>query len=201
MDSFKVPPLRGPVNDYAKILDPSTKEKLNQILRQLKKESQGTELAILTLPNLEGLSIEQASFAVVDAWQLGGEKKDNGILLLISKKERRIRIEVGQGHEGNLTDAYAKRIIDEIMVPLMQSGDTNSSILLGVYQITQKIHPEIDVKHLFKGVQIDRSTFPSKGRARRSTKKITQLDRNPFHCSHQPHLWRARRLSWPTGGI
>ena len=147
-DSFQVPPLRGLVNDHAEIINPSVRIKLNQVLRSLKERSQGTEIAILTVPNLGGQSIEQASFAVVDAWGLGDKEKDNGVLLLVAQKEKRIRIEVGQGHEGNLTDAQAKRIIDETMVPLMRSSNPSDSILLGVFQIAQAVHPEIDLSPL-----------------------------------------------------
>ncbi len=146
--SFKVPPLRGPVNDYADMIDNRTELQLNHALRVLKKQSGGTELAVLTVPSLEGNSLEQASFDIVDHWKIGSEEKDNGVLLFIAKKERRIRIEVGQGHEGTLTDAYAKRIIDEAMVPMMRSGDSNGAILVGVFQIIRRIHPEINMEPL-----------------------------------------------------
>ena len=146
--SFKVPPLRGPVNDYANMIDERTEAQLTQTLRVLKKQSGGTELAVLTVPGLEGNSLEQASFDIVDHWKLGDKEKDNGVLLFIAKKERRIRIEVGQGHEGTLTDAYAKRIIDEAMVPMMRSGDSSGSILIGVFQIIKRIHPEINMETL-----------------------------------------------------
>ena len=146
--AFEVPRLRGPVNDYANIIDNNIEQQLNYALRVLKKQSGGTELAVLTVPSLEGSAIEQASFSVVDSWGLGNEKKDNGLLLLIAQKEKRIRIEVGQAHEGRLTDAHAKRIIDETMVPMMRSGDPNGSILIGVLQITQKTHPEVDMQSL-----------------------------------------------------
>lgn len=145
---FKVPPLRGPVNDYAHIVPPHTEQQLNQALKTLKKLSGGTELAILTLPQLAGLSIEQASFRIVDQWGLGDRQKDNGVLLLIAQKERRIRIEVGQSHEATLTDAYAKRIIDEFMVPLMRMGKPSQSLLVGTMEIIKRIHPEIKMDSL-----------------------------------------------------
>ena len=168
--AFKPPPLRGPINDYANILNESTERQLGQALRSLKKQAGGTELAVLTLPTLEGLSIEQASFAVVDSWGLGGSKKDNGVLLLIAQKERRIRIEVGQGFEGQLTDAYAKRIVDESMVPLMRSGDPNGSVLVGVLQIVQRIHPKMDMKPF-----LQQGKYPGKKRGLRSKKSLNWI--------------------------
>ncbi len=149
--SFKPPPLRGPVSDYADIIDNNTERQLNHALRILKKRGGGTELAVLTVSSLEGSTIEQASFNVVDHWGLGSKEKDNGVLLLIAKKERRIRIEVGQDHEGALTDAHAKRIIDEAMVPMMRSGNPSGAVLIGVFQITKRIHPEVDMESLLGG--------------------------------------------------
>ena len=164
--SFKVPPLRGPVNDYANMIDDKTETQLDRALRIFKKQSGGTELAVLTVPSLEGSSLEQASLDVVDHWRLGSREKDNGVLLFIAKKERRIRIEVGQGHEGNLSDAYAKRIIDEAMVPMMRSGNPSRSILIGVFQIAKRAHPEINMESLLgqknlmqKTSRLDQKTF------------------------------------------
>jgi uncharacterized protein len=70
---------------------------------------------------------------------------------MVAKAERRIRIEVGQGLEGNLPDAHAKRIIDEAMTPLFRSGNVDQGILVGVYQIAQRVHPDLDVVPLFQG--------------------------------------------------
>lgn len=130
------------------MLSPKVARQIRSAVIQLKKNT-GTEIAVLTLKNLEGLSIEQASIQVVDHWKLGSAEKDNGVLLLIAQEERQIRIEVGRGLEGNLTDAYSKRIISEIMVPLFRSGDVNKGVLLGVLQIAQRAHPDIDVSQLF----------------------------------------------------
>ncbi|GAH06480.1 unnamed protein product, partial [marine sediment metagenome] len=95
---FKVPRLSAPVVDTAGILTRSTKASLNSLLHELRKKT-GTQLAILTVPSLNQVPLEQASIQVVDAWKLGDERGDRGVLLLISKKDRKVRIEVGQGHE------------------------------------------------------------------------------------------------------
>jgi len=133
------------------MLSAATIDRLESALRAL-QQTGGTQLVVLTLPNLSGLSIEQASIQIVDAWKLGTEKRDNGVLLLIAKQEHRMRIEVGQGLEGVLTDAYSKRIIDESIQPLFRAGDFDSGILVGVYQIARITNPEVDLSPYLEGV-------------------------------------------------
>lgn len=147
---FKVPPLSGPVVDQANMLSPSFKRQLTQSLYDLRKLSGGDilEIAVLTVPDLGGLPIEQASIQVVDEWKLGGAKHDNGLLLMIAEKERKIRIEVGQGLEGSVTDAFSMQVIDS-MTPLFRSGQVNEGVLLGVMSIAQKALPDKDVSAIF----------------------------------------------------
>jgi uncharacterized protein len=145
---FSVPALRDPVNDHAGMISNEVQTQINQALIQL-HEAGGTQIAVLTVESLNGLSIEQASIQVVDKWQLGSKASDNGILLMVAKEERKIRIEVGQGAEGELTDSYSKRIIDESMTPLFRSGNISEGILVGVFQIAQVANPNIDVKPFF----------------------------------------------------
>ena len=149
-DAFEVPPLTGAVVDRAGMLSPATRERLEGALRELKRKG-GTQLAVLTVPDLSGLTIEQASIRIVDAWQLGGEKADDGVLLLLARDERRVRIEVGQGLEGDLTDAFAKRIVDEAMTPLFKSGDFDAGVTVGVYQIARVTNPEVDLRPFLEG--------------------------------------------------
>lgn len=132
------------------MLSRSTEAQLGQAIRQIQSKG-GPQIAVLTIPDLSGGTIEQASIAVTDKWKLGTKNKDNGVLLLIAKKERQVRIEVGQGLEGSLTDAYSKRIVDEAMVPLFRSGSVDQGVLLGVAQIVQKTNPDLDVAKLFGG--------------------------------------------------
>lgn len=148
-ESFQVPRLTGPVVDNGGFLSPAAERQIAAALMTVKRKGGGTEIGVLTVPDLGGLTIEQASIQVADAWRLGSDAEDNGVLLLVAKKERRVRIEVGQGLEGVLTDAHSKRIIDETIVPLFRSGDTEQAILLGVYQVAKRTNPELDLKQIF----------------------------------------------------
>jgi uncharacterized protein len=148
-DQFQVPRLSGPVVDEGSFLSASAKNQISVALVEIKRLGGGTEIAVLTVDNLGGLTIEQASIQVADQWKLGSADKDNGVLLMFAKKERRARIEVGQGLEGNLTDAHAKRIIEETIIPLFRSGNTDQGILLGVYQVAQRTNPNINLEQIF----------------------------------------------------
>lgn len=151
--AFDVPRLTGPVMDQAGMLSAAAERQISAALQNLKKQPTGVQIAVLTVPDLQGESIEGASIQVVDQWKLGSADKDNGVLVLVAKKERKIRIEVGQGLEGDLPDAWAKRIIDEAMTPLFRSGNVDQGVLVGVFQIAQRTHPGIDVTPLFQGSQ------------------------------------------------
>jgi uncharacterized protein len=157
-EDFEVPKLTGAVVDRAGLLMPVTRQRLEGALRDLQRKG-GTQLVVLTLPNLSGLTIEQASIRVVDAWELGGEEADNGVLLLVARDERRVRIEVGQGLEGELPDAFAKRIVDEAMTPLFKSGDFDGGVTIGVYQIAKVTNPAVNLlPHLEGSLRAQRTT-------------------------------------------
>jgi len=147
---LEIPALRSAVTDQAGILSPATRQQLESALRQLQSVG-GTQLAVLTVPDLAGLTIEQASILVVDAWKLGSKKADKGVLLLVARDERKVRIEVGQGLEGALTDAYSKRIIDEGITPLFRQGDMNGGVIMGVYQIARTTNPDVDLRPYLEG--------------------------------------------------
>lgn len=156
---FEVPPLRSAVTDRAGILSQATRQQLEAALRELQRRG-GTQLAVLTVPDLGGLTIEQASIRVADAWKLGSEEADDGVLLMVARDERRVRIEVGQGLEGVLTDAWSKRIIDEAITPLFRQGDMDGGVTVGVYQIARITNPEVDLASALEGRQGPRSTRP-----------------------------------------
>ena len=142
--AIDVPVLRKPVSDLANLVDISQEKILDQKLKQLQKEG-GSQLAILTIPSLDEESIEGFSIRVTDKWQLGDQEKDNGILLLIAKKERLIRIEVGQGLEGVLTDAYASRIIRNVISPAFKTGDFTGGIISGIASILSYTDPNFEL--------------------------------------------------------
>ncbi len=145
---FKIPALTGPVVDAAGVLSGDVASTIENGLRKL-AASGGTQINVLTVPSLGGLEIEQASIKITDAWKLGGAKTDNGILLLVAPSERRVRIEVGQGLEGSLTDAYSNRIIRDVITPEFKRRDYSRGILLGVAEIVQHTNPNVDVNSLF----------------------------------------------------
>ena len=142
---FEVPTLTGPVVDDADILDPATRQAIERGLFALKEQG-GSQINVLTVSSLGGLSIEEAGIKVFDKWKLGTQKTDNGVVLLVAPNERKMRIEVGRGLEGTLTDVDSKRIIEESILPLFRSGDMSSGVLVGVYQIAKRTDPTFDMR-------------------------------------------------------
>jgi uncharacterized protein len=126
-----IPKLQGYVNDYANLISGSSRAKLEEELRSF-EQSDSTQLVILTLSSLEGETVEDYSIKVVEAWKLGKARKDNGILFLVSKNDRQMRIEVGRGLEGRLTDLMAGRIIDLVVKPRFKRGDFDGGVTAGV---------------------------------------------------------------------
>ena len=126
-----VPKLQGYVNDYAGMISPSAKVKIEEELRAF-EQSDSTQIVILTIPSLEGENIEEFSIKVAEVWKIGQQQRDNGILLIVSKQERKIRIEVGRGLEGKLTDLMAGRIIDQVIKPRFKQGDFDGGFITGV---------------------------------------------------------------------
>ncbi len=129
--ALNVPRLQGYVNDYAHMVSGSARTKLEEELKSF-EQSDSTQLVILTIPSLEGEPPEDYSIKVVEAWKLGQARKDNGILLLVSKDDRKMRIEVGRGLEGRLTDLTAGRIIDLAIKPRFKRGDFDGGFAAGV---------------------------------------------------------------------
>jgi len=126
-----VPKLQGYVNDYAGMISPPAKSKIEEGLRAF-EQSDSTQIVILTVPSLEGDDLEKFGIKVAEAWKIGQKGKDNGAILIVSKQERKIRIEVGYGLEGRLTDLAAGRIIDLVIKPRFQQGDFDGGFIAGV---------------------------------------------------------------------
>jgi uncharacterized protein len=121
-----VPPLRGRVNDLAGLLSPNTVQLVEKELAAL-ESSDSTQMVVLTVPSLEGETIEGFAIKTAQQWGIGRKGKDNGALLVVSKGDRSVRIEVGRGLEGSLTDALTGRIIDHVIVPEFKKGDFNAA--------------------------------------------------------------------------
>ena len=128
------PALTGRVVDQANVIAPETRTALNQKLADLEAKS-GIQLVVATVSSLDGEEIEPYANALFRHWALGQKDKNNGVLLLLAPKERRVRIEVGYGLEGTLTDAVSKIIIVNAMAPRFRTGDFGGGIVRGVDDI------------------------------------------------------------------
>jgi uncharacterized protein len=129
-----VPFLTGRVTDNAEILTADTRRAVTKSLKA-HEERTGNQIAVLTVPALEGESIEEYAVAVFNAWKLGKKGQDNGLLVIIATNDRRMRIEVGYGLEGVMPDAAAGRIIRNVMAPRFKTGDYNDGVVDGVKAI------------------------------------------------------------------
>ena len=129
--ALDVPPLKGRVNDYAGLLQRDRANALEQRLAAF-ENSTGHQIVVLTVPSLEGEPIENFGIEVGDKWKIGKKGFDNGAILIVSQKDRRLRIEVGYGLEGVLPDAIANRIIQEQIIPRFRDGDFAGGIEAGV---------------------------------------------------------------------
>lgn len=131
----EVPFLAGRVNDLAGLLSESARTELEVRLETL-EEATGTQVAILTIPSLDGEVLEDYSLRVAETWKLGRGNFDDGALLLISRDDRKMRLEVGYGLEGTIPDAYSKRILDDVMRPRFRSGDFDGGVIAAVDAIS-----------------------------------------------------------------
>ena len=129
--AVEVPFLTGRVTDNAQILSDETRKTITANLKA-HEEKTTNQIAVLTVPTLEGVSIEEYATAAFNTWKLGQKGKDNGILLIVAPKDRKMRIEVGYGLEGTMTDGIAGSIIRNVMTPLFKSNDYDKGIDKGV---------------------------------------------------------------------
>lgn len=136
-----VPPLSARVTDLTSTLDAVQKQQLETRLAQF-EEKKGAQIAVLLIPTTQPETIEQYGIRVVDAWKLGRKGIDDGVLLLIAKDDRTLRIEVGYGLEGVLPDAVAKQIISETITPHFKRGDYYAGIATGIEQLLKVIEGE-----------------------------------------------------------
>lgn len=138
---LEVPALKGRVNDYGNILSAPAEHQLDAVLKELER-TDSTQIVVLTIPSLEGEDIEGFSMRVAEQWKIGQKGNDNGAILLISKNDRKLRIEVGYGLEGSLTDLTSGRIIRDIIVPYFKRGDFDAGVSNGVYAMIQAVRGE-----------------------------------------------------------
>lgn len=139
--ALDVPRLSGRVQDMASILSADTERRLDAFLKDF-EAGDSTQIVVLTLPTLEGEPLEDYAIRVAQTWSLGQKGKDNGALLLVAVAERRVRIEVGYGLEGRLTDLLAGRIVDQEITPRFKQKDFDGGVLAGVTAMAQAVRGE-----------------------------------------------------------
>src|SRR6187399_2744973 len=132
--AINFPALTGRVVDQANIIQSDTRAAIEQKSADLEEKS-GIQLVVATVNSLEGQEIEPYANELFRKWALGEKKKNNGVLLLVAPNERRVRIEVGYGLEGTLTDALSKVIITNAITPRFKTGDFGGGISRGVDDI------------------------------------------------------------------
>jgi uncharacterized protein len=125
------PELTGRVVDEADLLDRATEARLSEQLAAHEKATT-EQLVVATLPDLQGVTIEEYGYQLGRHWGIGQEEKDNGALLIVAPNERKVRIEVGYGLEGRLTDAQSSVIINQVLTPAFREGDYARGITEGV---------------------------------------------------------------------
>jgi uncharacterized protein len=141
LSAAEVPTLTGRVNDYAGLLSSAAVQKLESVLAGL-EQSDSTQVVVLTVLSLDGEPVEGYGIRVAEVWRPGQKGLDNGAILLIAKQERKIRIEVGRGLEGTLTDLMAGRIIRDEIAPYLKRGDFDGGVIAGVAAIAKVVRGE-----------------------------------------------------------
>ena len=122
---------QGPVNDWAEVFTPEQKAELTSRIEAAFRTN-GSALVVVTLKSLQGGEIQDFAVKLFEQWGIGEKGKDNGVLLLVSTGDRKVRIEVGYGLEGAIPDATANRIIDEFILPHLRADDFAGGIAAGV---------------------------------------------------------------------
>jgi uncharacterized protein len=136
-----VPRLEARVTDLAGVLNPGQRQQLEETLRQF-EAAKGSQVVVLVVPSTGEETIEQYGIRVADQWKIGRRGVNDGVILLLAKQDRTVRIEVGRGLEGVIPDAMASRIINEIMVPRFKQGDFPGGIQAGAERILKTIQGE-----------------------------------------------------------
>ncbi len=139
-----LPVPRHYVEDYANVINQDNEQSLNKILQELEQKT-GAQYIILTVQTIGNTTIERFSIELAQKWKLGQKGKDNGMLFVLAKNDRKWRFEVGYGLEGSVTDQYCGRVGREVLVPYLKKGDYSKGIYLANMQIVQTIASEAGV--------------------------------------------------------
>lgn len=147
--ALSFPPLTGRVVDDAGILSGDTKTRLTSVLAQLEQKT-GDQVVVATLKSLEGDDIADYGYQLGRAWGIGQKGKNNGAILIVAPNEHKVRIEVGYGLEGTLTDAESKLIIENVIIPQFRAGNYDAGVQAGTVEIVR----------LLGGGKVDLSKIP-----------------------------------------
>ncbi|MBD8558843.1 TPM domain-containing protein [Pseudomonas fluorescens] len=139
--ALSFPALTGRVVDSAQMIEPAVREQLTQQLQALEQTS-GDQLVVVTVPDLQGVPIEDYGYQLGRQWGIGQKGKDNGALLIVARDDRQLRIEVGYGLEGVLTDAQSWVIINQVILPKFKAGNFSQGISDGVAAMIQVVGGE-----------------------------------------------------------
>jgi uncharacterized protein len=136
-----VPALAQRVTDLTATLAPDTVSRLESTLAQF-EQAKGSQIAVLLVPTTQLEDIAQYGIRVADQWKIGRENVDDGVILIVAKDDRKVRLEVGYGLEGVIPDAVAKRVIEEDIVPRFRQGDFSGGVEAGVTRLMRLIEGE-----------------------------------------------------------
>lgn len=140
-DLQAIPPLSSPVTDITNTLSATEQQALAQKLSAFSQEK-GSQIAVLIVPTTQPEDIAQYSLRVAETWKIGRDKEDDGVIILLAKDDRKMRIEVGYGLEGAIPDAIAKRIVSDVMAPYFRQGDFAGGLNAAVDQLMALISGE-----------------------------------------------------------
>ncbi len=136
-----VPPLKAHVTDLTGTLSASQLRDLDSRLSGFER-GKGSQIAVLMLPSTQPETIEEYSIRVADAWKIGRARVDDGVILVVAKDDRKLRVEVGRGLEGAIPDAVAKRVVSDVIAPYFRSGDFYGGVAAGTDALMKLIEGE-----------------------------------------------------------
>jgi uncharacterized protein len=136
----KFPPLTARVVDGAELLSPQTEARLTEDLARLERET-GRQVVVATLPDLQGYEIEDYGYQLLRAWGIGRKGKDDGAILIVAPRQKKVRIEVGYGLEPVLTDALSSTIIQTAILPAFREGRFEAGVIAGTEAVVRQLGP------------------------------------------------------------
>jgi len=161
-----LPQPKGYVNDFAGVIDSRYSQEMDQ-LAQVVKKATGAEIAVATVSSIAPYaSIDQYSIALAEKWGIGSKKDENGVLLILAMKERQVRIEVGYGLEGTITDGTSGAILDKYVLPDLKQGNYGAGLYKGMQAVSSLVAKHYDVNLSDYGVSAAPAASGSSGGGR-----------------------------------